>query len=225
MLKFIETKDKSFTLFHTELNETYHSIHGAISESQYVFIKHGLNYFCDTKRQDSVSILEIGFGTGLNALLSFLFCEEKKCSLVFKSVEPFPLPLSIIKKINYVELLQLNEQQIRAFLTIHQSGKLLLNKKDYSIKAELIYKPYQQSNIQTKADIIYFDAFAPNKQPDIWHPDVLQKCFNDLNPNGLLLTYCAKGEVKRSLKSVGFNVETLDGPPGKREMIRAYKSI
>lgn len=222
-LQFIPTKDNSITLFNPELNETYHSIHGAITESKHVFIQNGLQYFFENKNVASVRVLEIGFGTGLNALLSYLFCIEQQKSLHYISYEPFPLSNEILNQINYPQQLNSDKDDENFFLKLHSEKNNIYKSSILVIDIKVLETPYQQSTILEKVDIIFFDAFAPNKQPDMWLPEVFSKCYNELNASGILVTYCAKGEVKRTLKSIGFKVETLPGPPGKREMIRAVK--
>jgi len=222
-LQFVPTKDNSFTLFNPELNETYHSIHGAITESKHVFIKNGLQHFFENKNITSVSVLEVGFGTGLNALLSYLYCFNHLKSLRYISYEPFTLSSDIVKQINYSQQLNVTKENEDFFLKLHSNKGNKFESSNISIDIKVIESSYQQSTILEKVDIIFFDAFAPNKQPEMWLPDVFSKCYDEINDSGILVTYCAKGEVKRILKSVGFKVETLPGPPGKREMIRAVK--
>lgn len=222
-LQFVPTKDNSLTIFNPELNETYHSIHGAITESKHVFIKNGLQYFFENNNSSSIRVLEIGFGTGLNALLSYLFCIDQQKSLHYISYEPFPLSSEIVKQINYPQQLNGSIDDENFFLKLHSEKNNSYTSSNFVIDIKVVESHYQQSSISGKSDIIFFDAFAPNKQPEMWLPEVFSKCYNELNNSGILVTYCAKGEVKRTLKSVGFKVETLPGPPGKREMIRAIK--
>ncbi len=222
-LKIIFTKDDSCTLFNPELNETYHSIHGAITESKHVFIQNGLQYFFENKNVAFVRVLEIGFGTGLNALLSYLYCIKNQKSLNYISYEPFSLSSEIVNQINYPQQLNANKDDENFFMNLHTEKHNTNTFSNFTIDIKVIESNYQHSLMPEKADIIFFDAFAPNKQPEMWLPEVFSKCYSELNYSGILVTYCAKGEVKRTLKSVGFKVETLPGPPGKREMIRAIK--
>lgn len=213
--KIIFTKDGSHSIFLKEINETYHSIHGSILESNHVFIQNGLK----NNLKKHLKILEIGFGTGLNALLTLINADKK--NIKYTSLEPFPLDEDICKKLNFHELLDINRD---IFLQLHYcnwetdiqiSDNFTLHKTKSTLEN---YKCNEQN------DIIFFDAFAPEKQSEMWKKSVLQKCFRLINLEGYLVTYCAKGIVKRTLKEVGFDVETLSGPPGKREMIRAKKS-
>ena len=217
-IEIVKTADGSHSLFNAELNEHYHSIHGALQESKHVFIEAGLN-FCFERSESEISILEIGFGTGLNALLTCIKAEMKNRKVEYDSLEAFPLGKNISDELNYGELL--GEQKV--FEKLHSSNWdcsekispcFILNKISTSVQCFVPYKKY---------DLIYFDAFAPNKQPEMWTKEIFEKVFSLLNPNGILVTYCAKGEVKRNLKAAGFKIESLPGPKGKREMTRAIK--
>lgn len=212
--ELILTKDGSHSLYVPLLNETYHSVHGAVAEAQHVFIKNGLQ----AHNKTVLSILEIGFGTGLNALLTYENLAEKK--IHYTSLEPFPIIEAIFAQLNYHQFCN-SEKSV--FLALHEANW----EKEVPINANFILqkstKTIQTLQSITKYDIIYFDAFAPEKQPEMWEKEVLEKCFHLLNQNGFLVSYCAKGIVKRTLKEIGFKLETLQGPPGKREMIRAWR--
>lgn len=215
------TADGSHTLFVSELNETYHSIHGAIQESQHVFIKNGLHYFGN---KNTIHILEIGFGTGLNALLTLLAIENSSQTINYVSLEKFPLNLALIKQLNYPTQLKLNIAQTALFNQLHTcewNTPTPISNNFNLLKVEEDLADFQTT---TTFDIVYFDAFAPEKQAELWTAEIFSKIYSLLNAGGILVTYCAKGVVKRTLKSVGFQLETLSGPPGKREMIRAIKS-
>ena len=222
MLQLLRTKDNSFTLFNPELNETYHSRHGALQESLYVFIKQGLHYCIEKTQNTPLNILEVGFGTGLNAVLTYLEFEKQPLPIKYYSLEPFPISVELTTQLGYTELLQLTEKQEKIFYELH-SGKANNSINDVSFTFNLIQSGLMNFNIKTNFNLIYFDAFAPEKQPDLWTKEVFEKCYFLLDNYGVLVTYCAKGEVKRTLKASGFKVETLPGPPGKREMIRAIK--
>ncbi len=215
-----KTADGSHTLFIPELNETYHSIHGAIQESQHVFIKNGLHYFSDKK---TVNILEVGFGTGLNALLTLLDKQNLAQQVNYVSLEKFPLNLALIVQLNYTTQLKLNVAQTALFNQLHicEWNKLTPITNNFNLLK--IEKDLADFQYETTFDIVYFDAFAPEKQAELWTAEIFSKIYDLLRPNGILVTYCAKGVVKRTIKSVGFQLETLPGPPGKREMIRAKK--
>jgi tRNA U34 5-methylaminomethyl-2-thiouridine-forming methyltransferase MnmC len=212
-LQLLKTKDDSYTLYNPDLNETYHSKHGAVQESLHVFIKNGLHYYSENFPTNDIHILELGFGTGLNALLTLIESKKLNNKIHYTSTEAFPLAIDIVEQLNY------SQEHFKDLLEMHQSKKL--NKNNFEF--DLICDAFMKINFNKKFDIIYFDAFAPEKQPELWTQEVFLRCKELLNPNGLLVTYCAKGEVKRTIKSVGLKLETLQGPPGKREMIRANK--
>jgi tRNA U34 5-methylaminomethyl-2-thiouridine-forming methyltransferase MnmC len=225
LIKIIQTEDGSSSLLNVDLNETYHSIHGAIQESQHVFIEAGLNYLIHRSAQKSISILEVGFGTGLNALLTALIATKKNVKIEYETLEAFPLSQETISLLNYP--LQLNTNATEAasiFNSLHQtewnkaqmiSPSFSLLKRDLKIQAAEFGKE--------KFDLVYFDAFAPDKQPEMWELPVLRKIVEAMKPQAVFVTYSAKGQLKRDLISLGLFVEKIPGPPGKREMIRARK--
>ena len=212
--ELITTRDGSHSIFIPSLNEIYHSRHGSIQESMHVFIKNGMMYH----KKKKVNILEIGLGTGLNAFLTFK--EKYNKDIYFVSLEPYPICKDIYTKLNFTKIIKDNNQ---ALLKIHDSRweKDIKISDDFTIhKTKSTLQKYFSS---IKFDIIYFDAFAPEKQPDMWQSEILKKCFLLLNQNGFLVTYCAKGSVKRTMSTIGFEIESLPGPIGKREMIRASR--
>ncbi|MEQ8532090.1 MAG: tRNA (5-methylaminomethyl-2-thiouridine)(34)-methyltransferase MnmD [Imperialibacter sp.] len=218
----ILTEDGSHSLKNEALNETYHSFHGAVQESAHVFIAMGLGHWCD-HHDSSPRILEIGFGTGLNAFLSLIFAEEHQQEVYLESLETFPLPAEIYEALNYAEAVG-NAEFGHLFDQLHTSqwGEKAELTAHFSLKK--VEAPVHEYSPTTPFNIIYFDAFAPNKQPEMWTMDVLQKMYDSLAPGGFLVTYCAQGQFKRNLKQAGFTVEELPGPPGKKEMVRAVKS-
>jgi len=220
-LKIIKTSDGSDTIFNEDLNETYHSLNGSINESELVYIRNGLEYFLNKKTTDSVRVLEIGFGTGLNFLLTKIFMEERSEKLFYHTLEPFPLPSGLIKKINYIE--KIGESYRDIFNKSHKSRPnetVNLNEKISFLRSELTLESIKFSK---KYDVIYFDAFAPSRQPEIWGIENLEKIYSHMNLNSILVTYCSSGRFKRDLRRVGFGVVVLPGPAGKREMVRAIK--
>lgn len=217
----IITKDGSHTISIPELGVTYHSHHGAIQESLHVFINAGL-LASDAFREPGMTILEMGFGTGLNALLTLTETEKTKRAVHYTAIELFPLLDEEINKLNYCE--QLGKPELEsAFKQLHTcewekkvaiTDYFTINKKRINL---IDYADDQQVNL------IYFDAFAPTAQPELWTKDIYKKLFAMLSPKGILVTYCSKGEVRRNMQAAGFTIEKIPGPPGKREMVRAIK--
>ncbi|MDD2674477.1 MAG: tRNA (5-methylaminomethyl-2-thiouridine)(34)-methyltransferase MnmD [Flavobacterium sp.] len=217
--EIIQTLDGSTTIHIAEWDECYHSKHGAIQEAQHVFIKNGLSLFPDR----NVSILEIGFGTGLNAFITFLESKKRNQSIDYVGVEAYPITAEEIVSMNYVEELNAVEQS-SIFDTMHQSNweeKSILD-DDFTLTKRKQF--FEEINDKNKFDLIYFDAFGYRVQPELWSTAIFEKMYNALKPNGVLVTYAARGVVKRSMIEVGFTVEKLAGPPGKREMFRATKN-
>lgn len=223
----ITTADGSHSLYVKDLDEHYHSIHGAIQEALHVFIKSGLQYM-HNKNYQEINILEIGFGTGLNALLTCLEAEKLNIKINYTGLEAFPLEDNLLKELNYAEWIanlfhheKTNVKKI--FEQLHSSEW----QKDVTIsehfKLNKINNTLQDVQLTRAFDLIYFDAFGPRVQPDMWEDELFSKIYSATTTNGCLVTYCAKGEVKRSLKRIGFKVETLPGPPRKREMVRGIK--
>ena len=218
-IKIITTEDGSHSLFDEELNETYHSTRGARGESTHVFIKEGLEYWLDQNQADEVRILEVGLGTGLNAFLTAKFAEETSQKVHFTSLEPFPIGREIYEKLNYQE----TEEEKELMMDIHESGW----EQDAEISPNFgLHKTatkLEHVTTLTPFNLIYFDAFAPSKQPEVWSLDNIRKCYSMLSNGGVLTTYCAQGQFKRNLAEAGFEVETLQGAMGKKEMVRATK--
>lgn len=216
--EIIQTLDGSTTIHIAEWDECYHSKHGAIQEAQHVFIKNGLSLF----ENKHVSILEIGFGTGLNAFITLLEAKKMQQTIHYVGVEAYPISAAEVLDMNYVvELDATNESLI--FDAIHQSNweeKVVLNANFTLTKRKQFFEEIEDEN---KFDLIYFDAFGYRVQPELWSTEIFRRMFNALKVNGILVTYAARGVVKRSMIEVGFTVEKLAGPPGKREMFRARK--
>jgi len=213
--RIVSTEDGSSSIYVEGLNEHYHSTHGAVQESMHVFIKYGLE-LCEKK---SISILEIGFGTGLNALLTAILAKEKNLNVQFHTLEKYPLQSQEYLLLNYGE--EFKEENL--FLNIHKCEW----ECDIEISREFTFKKINVDlefwNPSNKYDVIYFDAFAPDKQPNLWTETIFKKLYDCLNEVGILSTYCAKGQVKRNLKAAGFVVEPKPGPIGKREITVAIK--
>ena len=216
--KLVITNDGSHSLFVPEINECYHSRHGSIVEAEHVFIRNGL--LAEEKKQ--FNILEIGFGTGLNALLTAQKSKQKKITINYHAIEVDPVLAYNYTQLNFTDLIGINNSEL---LKLHECSW----QKEHIIHSFFKLTKYKISlehyTSKMKFDIIYFDAFSPEKQPHLWSSEVFQHMYNLLNENGFLVTYCAKGTVKRTMKSIGFKIVSLDGPPGKRQMTRANKSI
>jgi tRNA U34 5-methylaminomethyl-2-thiouridine-forming methyltransferase MnmC len=222
--QIILTADGSHTVSIPELNITYHSIHGAIQESLHVFIEAGLRFVSEQfYKTGSVNILEVGLGTGLNALLTMQEAENKKHSIHYTALELHPLNQEQYSSLNYCNELKQPGLQ-NTFLSIHDSEW----EKSISISPGFTIYKTNQSLTDYSTDsgfhLIYFDAFAPAVQPELWVPEIFRKLYGLLLPNGVLVTYCSKGDVRRALQSAGFTVKKIPGPPGKREMLRAIKN-
>ena len=219
--EIILTKDGSPTIYLPDLNEHYHSTHGAIQEAKHVFILNGLNEFIN---QEKITIIEIGFGSGLNALLTAISCiESNKGTIHYTGIEAFPLTEHEQSKMNYAELLSFPPS-----IEIQKKIKQSPWNEDHEIHSrfELIKIKSKIEEIDLPSDhfdIVFYDAFGPSAQASMWTIELFAKLFNSLKENGLFVTYCAKGQVKRDLKAVGFSIESRPGPPGKREMTLAWK--
>ena len=216
--EIIQTEDGSTTIHLEEWNESYHSKHGAIQEAKHVFIKNGLSLF----KNKSIAILEIGFGTGLNAFITFLEATDMEQKINYVGVEAYPVAPEEILSMNYVAELGA-ENQLAIFETMHKSNwneKVVLS-NDFSLTKRKQF--FQDIDDVAQFDLIYFDAFGYRVQPELWSTEIFKKMYDALKENGVLVTYAARGVVKRSMIEVGFRVEKLEGPPGKREMFRAFK--
>lgn len=220
----ITTGDGSHSLYNEELDETYHSRHGAIAESRYVFINQGVKYLKNLLGAGSINLLEIGMGTGLNVLLTYMYWQEQEESLPLQyyTLEPYPLKQKIIDELNYLEKLQRTDLN-SIFNGIHQSPwnrEVQLSSKFKLIKLAVTLDDFEPGH---SYNLVYFDAFAPNKQEELWTVQSLKKLYDCMAKPSVLVTYAAQGNFKRNLKQAGFEVETLEGPPGKAEMVRAQK--
>lgn len=218
--EIIVTNDGSHSLLVPELNEQYHSIHGAKQEAEHVFLKMGLDGYCEANpNTKSISVFEVGFGTGLNALLSANWAKEKNINTKYTSIEKYPVAQNEFSKLNYGDLLGNKElyEQITScdwedFIEITNQFKV--RKVELDLVEDEIYNGF---------DVVFFDAFAPNKQPKLWEVEIFKKIFLAMNLNGILVTYCCQGQARRNMIEAGFVVEKVPGPPGKREMLRAKK--
>lgn len=212
------TNDGSSTLYVPELEEHYHSVKGALTESKHIFIEMGLHH----ATTPNPHILEIGFGTGLNAFLTLLDADKNQRKIRYTGIERYPLSTECLHSLNYPSLIC--PERADDYYRMHESAwdspveitpyfELLKQKADFT-----------QMELPYGFDLVYFDAFAPEKQPEMWNQKLFDNLYNSLNPGGILTTYCAKGVVRRMLQTAGFHVERLPGPPqGKREILRATR--
>lgn len=225
--KIITTSDGSKTIQIQDWDEQYHSIHGAIQEANHVFLKHGLLFHYNNCHPELISgshiinILEIGFGTGLNAFLTLLEAEKLRQPINYVGVEAYPVIQEEIEQLNYVELI--SEAHKAEFENMHQSSWETQHQITSNFQLQKQEKFFKDIKAENEFNIIYFDAFGARVQPNLWTEDIFAIMFRALKENGVLVTYSAKGSVRRAMQAVGFIVERLPGPPGKREMLRAQK--
>ena len=220
----ITTGDGSHTFFVPKLNEHYHSTNGAIQESMHVYIRNGLLHVLQNSDIQEINILEIGFGTGLNAFLTLQEAEKHSVKIFYHTLELYPIPLDKIDQLNYADQTGRIENYTYLFYRLHTAAW----ENDVSITSNFtLHKEKidfsKPDNLKTHKlyNLIYFDAFAPEKQPEMWTKEIFDHLFSLCNKNATLTTYCAKGSVRRMLQESGFTTERLPGPPGKREILRA----
>ncbi|RKR12341.1 tRNA U34 5-methylaminomethyl-2-thiouridine-forming methyltransferase MnmC [Maribacter vaceletii] len=218
--EIIITADGSKTIHIPDWNEQYHSKHGAIQEAYHVFIKNGLSLFSENE----ISILEIGFGTGLNALITSIESKKTNLKVNYTGIEAYPVSLEELNSLNYLEELNA-ENQKHIFNKMHSSEWGVTNQisDDFSLLKE--QKNFLDIKNKEDFNLIYFDAFGARVQPELWTEEIFKIMYDSLKEDGYLVTYSAKGSVRRAMQSVGFVVERLPGPPGKREMLRAQKKL
>ena len=221
--EIVTTADGSHTILSNKFGVTYHSKYGAITESDHVFIKAGLDFLYP--RKNKIRVFEMGFGTGLNPILLMLYAKYHSGHFSYLGIEKYPLPNSTVSKLNYNECLQLSDDELQIFIAMHASNDFTHSflQSEFSFEKRMI--DLEEFSLPKQSiDLIFFDAFAPNSQSELWTPKILEKCFNMCAADSVLVTYCAKGQLRRDLQSVGFSVERIPGPPGKREMLRASKA-
>jgi tRNA U34 5-methylaminomethyl-2-thiouridine-forming methyltransferase MnmC len=223
----ITTKDGSHSLFSEQYDEIYHSGNGAIQESTHVFIKSGFDYAVKTFQpfaaNNKLKIFEVGFGTGLNALLTVIEAQKREVQTYYETIEKYPVSPEVIKELNYTQLLE-NEKYRPPFHSMHLSNW----GTEHTITPQFSFKKNEGSFLDFRLPantfhVAYFDAFAPENQPEMWTLEVMKKIYGGLVPNGIMVSYCSKSVFRKTLSAAGFTVEKLPGPPGKREMVRAVK--
>lgn len=222
------TADGSLTLYRKDLNETYHSMHGALQEARHIFIEHGLKQLLT--KNSKLRILEIGLGTGLNALLTCLEVADlhqysNAVSIQYDGLEAFPLPNEILTQIDYAQIIE-DHRIGNWYKSLHAADFDQTFQWTSQVALHKIHQTLQACVFENEVyDLVYFDAFGPRAQEEMWRRDLLAKVKAAMKNNAILVTYCAKGSFKRDLKHLGFEIENLPGPPGKREMTRGRRAI
>jgi len=216
--KLIQTSDGSSTILVEEWGESFHSVHGAIQEAQHVYIENGLRFAFQGKKE-TLEILEIGFGTGLNCFMSFMEAQKNNQKINYTAIEGFPLLKDEWSLLNYPSFFENKHQNI--FNIMHDSPWERTCEIQNNFTLTKLEQMFENLDLEKRFDLVYFDAFGFQYQPHLWSENVFTRVKNAMNPNGVLVTYACKGEVNRLLKKLGFIIQKLEGPPGKREMIRA----
>jgi len=218
----ITTSDGSKTIQIEDWDEQYHSIHGAIQESQHVYVNTGLHHFLKLYNPKELRILEIGFGTGLNAFLTALESGQQDVEIHYEGVEAYPVEADELSQLNYAARIAANQQHL--FDSLHKLSWEELHSitSNFSLKKRQQF--FSELSDENSFDLIYFDAFGARVQPELWTESIFKSMYRALKNKGVLVTYSAKGSVRRAMQTAGFLVERLEGPPGKREMLRATKS-
>lgn len=220
-MEFIITGDGSKTLFNEQIGECYHSKHGAIQESRHVFIQTGLDHYLQKQAVSEVAILEIGFGTGLNFTQTLAYMEDKDIQLDYVGIEGYPLPLEVIQQMGYDAFVSAENWE-NYCSGYHQAltGSTVINPQ---VDLHIAHTLLMDYNSDKTFDVVYFDAFAAIHQPEMWSDEALAHVAKFIKPGGVFVTYAITGNLKRSMKALGFSIEKAPGAPGKREMLRATK--
>ncbi|KOS07927.1 SAM-dependent methyltransferase [Flavobacterium akiainvivens] len=216
--EIIKTEDGSVTIFLPEMNETYHSKFGAVQEAYHVFIKNGL----ELTGGNPVSILEIGFGTGLNAFITFLESQKNNQQIYYTGVEAYPVSPKEVALMNYAAVLSPQHQEVFTQMHAANWGEDVKLAPNFVLNKQQLR--FEDITFANKYDLIYFDAFGYPSQPDLWSEEIFAKMYTALRQNGVLVTYACRTVIKKAMQAAGFTTQKLPGPPGKREMLRAYKN-
>lgn len=221
-IRIIETEDGSHSLYNESLRETYHSTHGAIRESRHVFIAMGMDHYLGQNHPNGINVFEMGFGTGLNAVLALEWAIKNNILINYHTIEAYPVEMEIASQLNYFSENSELKNYLQYFHQMQWEEEAIITSvfKLLKIKSRVEDHVFPENTY----DVVFFDAFAPNKQEEVWAPEVLAKFIDSMKPGGVLVTYCAKGQLKRDLKSLHCEVESIPGPPGKKEMTRATKT-
>lgn len=222
-VQLITTEDGSHSIYRPDIQESYHSFHGAYREAIHVFMLYGLEAWASRNPGiQPIRIFELGFGTGLNAWLALIWAEQNQVPVLYHTIEPFPLEEVVYKQLNFPEMDPAIWHYHGYFNSIHKAA---WNMGDaispyFNMKKEIV--GLEEVTLYP-ADIIFFDAFSPKKQPELWEFSILEKTINSMNSNGVFVTYCASGKLKNDLLKMGLDLDQVPGPPGKKEMTRAWK--
>jgi tRNA U34 5-methylaminomethyl-2-thiouridine-forming methyltransferase MnmC len=221
--KIITTEDGSHSVYLPNINESYHSSHGAYKESIHVFFLYGLDaWYARNRGKFPIRIFEVGFGTGLNAWLTLIWAEQNQVPVLYHTIEPYPLEKEIYEALNFTQLDETLTHFNGYFKRLHQMewDKGMPITDYFNIKKE---KTTLQEVQLYPTDLVFFDAFSPKKQPELWTLEMLEKIENSMNPSAAFVTYCAAGHLKKNLQSLGLSLDEVPGPPGKKEMTRGWK--
>lgn len=221
--KIITTADGSKTIHLESWNEQYHSKHGAFQEANHVYINTGFLHRVNTFQGNTIEVLEIGFGTALNAMLTFTKSIKQSLKINYTAFDAYPVQESELESLDYESKFPSNYVDFFKKMHAVSWNQFFEIAPHFFLNKQL--KKFDQLEATNTYDLIFYDAFGPRVQPELWTEKLFQKMFNSLKNNGILVTYCAKGSVRRTMQAVGFNIERLPGPPGKREMLRATKKI
>lgn len=221
-MDFVTTGDGSRTLYNAEVGEHYHSKHGALQESKHVFLKSGLQFFLDQEQSKRALVLEIGFGTGLNFILTADFCRSNGIDLYYCGIEAFPLGKEVIAQIGYADYVDAAIWE--SYIENYEEALRHSVAMDANILLEIAHTKVMEFTSEKMFDVVYFDAFAAVHQPEMWTEETLAHVSQFLKPGGVFVTYAITGNLKRSMIALGFSIEKAPGAPGKREMLRAVKN-
>lgn len=222
-LQIVTTADGSKTIFNPQVGENYHSRHGALQESQHVFLNSGLRYFLAGNPADEVSILEVGLGTGLNFLLSADYCTGKEIRLNYTGIEAYPLSTAMLEQTGYEAYV--SAELWESFISHYEQALKANEQLTPWINLYAAHTPLLSFSSHQLFDVIYFDAFASVHQPEMWDEQAIAHTLQFLKPGGVFVTYAITGNLKRAIKALGLKVQKAPGAPGKREMLRAVKPV
>ena len=224
-ITLLPTLDTSFTFYNREIHQTYHSLNGALQEARHVFLENGIEYFLQKNPNAQPSILEIGFGSGLNFLVVADYCESREFRIHYTGIEPFPLSKDLFMESQYNKWIH-HQKLWNVLIDSYPEPFIdhsLLPISDF-IRLEIVKKKIQDFETEKLFDLIFYDAFAPGTQPEMWEPKVIEKVISFLKPGGIFITYSITGNLKRIFRSMDFEIEKPKGAAGKREMFRAFKT-